>query len=42
LAANLLVVFVLVHVVQVLVSGAFNGMRSMITGRYVVRPERGA
>jgi thiosulfate reductase cytochrome b subunit len=42
LAANLLVLFVLVHVVQVLVSGAFNGMRSMITGRYVVRPERGA
>jgi thiosulfate reductase cytochrome b subunit len=42
LAANLLVLFVLVHVVQVLISGAFNGMRSMITGRYVVRPERGA
>ncbi len=42
LAANLLVLFVLVHVVMVLVSGAFNGMRSMITGRYVVRPERGA
>jgi thiosulfate reductase cytochrome b subunit len=42
LAANLLVLFVLVHVVQVLIAGAFNGMRSMITGRYVVRPERGA
>jgi thiosulfate reductase cytochrome b subunit len=42
LAANLLVLFVLVHVVQVVISGAFNGMRSMITGRYVVRPERGA
>jgi thiosulfate reductase cytochrome b subunit len=42
LAANLLVLFVIVHVVQVLIAGAFNGMRSMITGRYVVRPERGA
>ncbi len=42
LTADLLVVFVLVHVLQVLVTGAFNGMRSMITGRYVVRPERGA
>jgi thiosulfate reductase cytochrome b subunit len=42
LAANLLVLFVLVHVVQVVIAGAFNGMRSMITGRYVVRPERGA
>jgi thiosulfate reductase cytochrome b subunit len=42
LVANLLVLFVLVHVLQVLISGAFNGMRSMITGRYVVRPERGA
>jgi thiosulfate reductase cytochrome b subunit len=42
LAANLLVLFVLIHVVQVVIAGAFNGMRSMITGRYVVRPERGA
>ena len=40
LTANLLVLFVLVHVVQVLLSGMFNGMRSMITGRYAVRPER--
>jgi thiosulfate reductase cytochrome b subunit len=42
LVANLLVLFVLVHVVQVVIAGAFNGMRSMITGRYVVKPERGA
>jgi thiosulfate reductase cytochrome b subunit len=37
LVANLLVLFVLVHVVQVLLAGVFNRMRSMITGRYVVR-----
>ena len=42
LTADLLVLFVLVHVLQVFAAGAFNGMRSMITGRYVVRPERGA
>jgi len=40
LAANLLVLFVLVHIVQVLLSGAVNRMRSMITGRYAIRPER--
>jgi thiosulfate reductase cytochrome b subunit len=37
LVANLLVLFVLVHVAQVLLAGAFNRMRSMITGRYAVR-----
>ena len=40
ITANLLVLFVLVHVLQVLVSGAINRMRAMITGRYVIRPER--
>jgi thiosulfate reductase cytochrome b subunit len=40
ICANLLVLFVLIHVAQVLLSGAFNLMRSMITGRYVVKPER--
>jgi thiosulfate reductase cytochrome b subunit len=40
ITANLLVLFVLVHVLQVLLSGAFNRMRAMITGRYVIRPER--
>jgi thiosulfate reductase cytochrome b subunit len=39
ICANLLVLFVLVHVVQVLLFGAFNLTRSMITGRYVVKPE---
>ena len=39
LVANLLVLFVLVHVVQVVLSGVFNNMRSMITGRYAIRPE---
>jgi thiosulfate reductase cytochrome b subunit len=42
IVANLLVLFVLVHVVQVLLFGAFNLMRSMVTGRYVVKPERTA
>jgi thiosulfate reductase cytochrome b subunit len=40
ICANLLLLFVLVHVAQVLLSGAFNLMRSMITGRYVIKPER--
>jgi thiosulfate reductase cytochrome b subunit len=40
ITANLLVLFVLVHVLQVLISGAFNRMRAMLTGRYVIRPER--
>ncbi len=40
ICANLLLLFVLVHVVQILLFGAFNLMRSMITGRYVVKPER--
>ena len=38
LAANVLVIFVFVHVLEVLLSGAFNLMRSMITGRYAVKP----
>ena len=41
LVASALVAFVLVHVIQVLLAGAFNSMRSMITGRYVIRPEAG-
>jgi thiosulfate reductase cytochrome b subunit len=39
IVANLLVLFVLVHVLEMLIAGVFNGMRSMITGRYVVRLE---
>jgi thiosulfate reductase cytochrome b subunit len=41
LVANLLVLFVLVHVVEVFLSGIVNGMRSMVTGRYVIRPKVG-
>jgi thiosulfate reductase cytochrome b subunit len=40
LTANLLVLFVLIHVFQVLITGAGNRMRSMITGRYAIQPER--
>jgi Ni/Fe-hydrogenase b-type cytochrome subunit len=38
-AAALILLFVLVHVVMVLVSGVFNNMRSMITGRYRIDDE---
>jgi len=40
ITANLLVIFVMVHIIEVMLSGAFNLMRSMITGRYAIRPER--
>jgi len=40
ITANLLVLFVLVHIILVLLSGAFNRIRAMVTGRYVIRPER--
>lgn len=36
--ANLLVLFVLVHLVEVLISGVWNELRSMITGWWVVKP----
>jgi thiosulfate reductase cytochrome b subunit len=36
IAAGSLVAFVIVHVVMVLLSGVFNNMRSMITGRYAI------
>jgi thiosulfate reductase cytochrome b subunit len=39
ICAWLLVLFVIVHVVMVLVSGVFNNLRSMVTGRYAIRPE---
>ena len=41
IVANLLVLFVLIHVVQVLIAGPLNEMRSMITGRFAIRPEEG-
>jgi len=39
IAASLMVLFVVVHVVQVLVAGFVNTLGSMITGRYTVPPE---
>jgi thiosulfate reductase cytochrome b subunit len=36
ITAGSLVAFVIVHVVMVLLSGVFNNMRSMITGRYAI------
>jgi thiosulfate reductase cytochrome b subunit len=41
LMATLLVLFVIIHLVMVLVSGVFNNLRSMITGRYVIDAETG-
>jgi thiosulfate reductase cytochrome b subunit len=38
ISANLIVLFVLVHVVEVFLAGVWNEIRSMITGRYVVTP----
>jgi thiosulfate reductase cytochrome b subunit len=37
IVANLLVLFVLVHIIQVILAGPFNEMRSMITGRFAIR-----
>ena len=39
ITASSLVAFVVVHVIMVLVSGLFNNMRSMITGRYAIETE---
>ena len=39
IAAWLLVAFVLIHVFQVIITGLWNNLRSMITGRYRVTPE---
>ena len=38
-AALIIVLFVIVHVVMVLVSGVWNNMRSMLTGRYRIERE---
>jgi len=40
ICALLLVAFFVVHIVLVLVSGVFNNLRSMITGRYTLPPEK--
>lgn len=36
LGANLLLLFVLVHVFEVMVTGVWNNLRSMVTGRFVI------
>lgn len=40
IVASLLVLFVVVHVVMVLVSGVWNNLRSMISGRYAIEDEK--
>jgi thiosulfate reductase cytochrome b subunit len=40
ITANLIVLFVLVHLIEVLIAGAWNEIRSMVTGWYVARSER--
>lgn len=40
IAAALIVGFVVVHVAMVLVSGVWNNLRSMVTGRYAIELER--
>ncbi len=40
ITANLIVLFVIVHVVEVFLAGVVNEVRSMITGRYAIRTER--
>ena len=41
IAASGIVLFVVVHVVMVLISGVWNNLRSMITGRYVIKLPEG-
>jgi thiosulfate reductase cytochrome b subunit len=38
IAASFIVIFVAVHLVMVLITGVWNNLRSMITGRYVIAP----
>jgi thiosulfate reductase cytochrome b subunit len=39
ICADLIVLFVIVHVVEVFLAGVWNEMVSMITGRYSIRTE---
>jgi thiosulfate reductase cytochrome b subunit len=41
IAASGIVIFVVVHLVMVLISGVWNNVRSMITGRYVIKLPEG-
>ncbi len=36
----LIVLFVIVHILEVFIAGFFNEMRSMITGWFAIRPEK--
>lgn len=38
ISASFIVMFVVVHLVMVLITGVWNNLRSMITGRYVIEP----
>jgi thiosulfate reductase cytochrome b subunit len=40
LCASALVLFIVIHVVQLFVAGFLNEMRSMITGRFAIRRPR--
>ncbi len=42
ITANLIVLFVIVHVVEVFLAGVWNEVRSMITGRYEIKTGHGA
>jgi thiosulfate reductase cytochrome b subunit len=42
ITASLIVLFVLVHIIEVFLSGFFNEMRSILTGWFAVRPEKKA
>ena len=37
-SASFVVIFVLIHLIMVLITGVWNNVRSMITGRYVIAP----
>ena len=39
ICANLIVLFVVVHLLAVLLSGPINQVRAMITGKLAIRPE---
>jgi len=40
ITATLIVLFVIVHLIEVVLSGFFNEMRSILTGWFAVRPEK--
>jgi thiosulfate reductase cytochrome b subunit len=40
IVASLIVLFVVIHLLEVLLSGVFNELRSMITGWFAVPPEK--